>query len=158
MRAVISGASRGIGLELTKIALEAGATVAAIARDPRGSSGLGDLAGLHKEKLLLVKSDLNQFTAAEEIAGAIRNWSAVDLLINNAGIMRTGTSGEDFLDSFRVNSIQPFLITKALLPQLKNSGSPKAIHITSLMGSIDDNGSVRLLCLPLIKNCFKHDQ
>src|SRR5262249_2933625 len=40
-----------------------------------------------------------------------------------------------------VNSVVPFEMTQALLPYLKKSKQPKVIHITSLMGSIEDNSS-----------------
>jgi NAD(P)-dependent dehydrogenase (short-subunit alcohol dehydrogenase family) len=68
----------------------------------------------------------------------------VDLLINNAGILRsTGSLPEldarGIRDQFEVNALGPLLLTSALLPSLE-SGSKVAL-ITSRMGSVEDNGS-----------------
>jgi NAD(P)-dependent dehydrogenase (short-subunit alcohol dehydrogenase family) len=68
----------------------------------------------------------------------------VDLLINNAGILRSSGSlpeldAQSIRDQFEVNALGPLLLTSALLPNLE-SGSRVAL-ITSRMGSIDDNGS-----------------
>ncbi len=120
MKIVITGTSRGIGAELVKIAKDQGHEVLAIDR-----------------KVV----DLRSPEAGGKIAALAQPWGMVDVLINNAGIMKPGTSREDFQESFLVNSVVPFEITQALLPLLKKSSSPRVAHITSLMGSIADNSS-----------------
>jgi len=45
------------------------------------------------------------------------------------------------MQSYQINTIAPFLMTKELLPLLKKSKAAKAVHVTSKMGSIDDNTS-----------------
>lgn len=131
MNIVITGASRGIGLELTKQALARRDDVLVVARDPRELSG----------QVKVVETDVTAVDATEQILRAAKDWDHVDVLINNAGIMTEGETMDDFLTSFQINSVAPFLITKALLPLLKKSKSPKVVNITSLMGSIADNGS-----------------
>ena len=71
---------------------------------------------------------------------------AVDLLINNAGILKSDGPFErlDFesvLESFKVNTLGPMRLAKALLPLLSQSPKPIIVNITSQMGSIDDNKS-----------------
>lgn len=141
MNIVITGTNRGIGLELTRQALAKGHTVLAVARKPDESAGLQELRAQHADRLQTLAVDLKHPEAPAKIQSAVKAWPAVDILVNNAGIMRSKTTVEDFLESFHVNSVVPYLVTEALLPQLKKSRSPKAVHMTSLMGSIDDNGS-----------------
>lgn len=120
MKVVITGTSRGIGAELVKLAKNAGHEVLAIDRKT---------------------VDLRSPEAAAKIAALAEPWGVVDILVNNAGILRQGSSREDFMESYLVNSVVPFEVTQALLPLLKKSARPRVAHITSLMGSIVDNGS-----------------
>jgi NAD(P)-dependent dehydrogenase (short-subunit alcohol dehydrogenase family) len=139
MNVFITGASKGIGLELTGKVLSAGHSVFAVARAPGPA-----LTKLQKEfagKLTVYKADLRNEKAIEKIADALENWPQLDLLINNAGIYPEAAKVEDFLECFHVNSIIPFLLSKALLPKLRKGHEPKLVQITSLMGSIADNGS-----------------
>ncbi len=54
----------------------------------------------------------------------VAGWDAVDLLLNNAGIMRNTDTREDFLDTFAINTIAPFELTQALLPKLRSPRIP----------------------------------
>ncbi len=141
MKVVITGTSRGIGLEMVHLALMAGHEVMALARQPEKSPGLLKLKNEFKSKLTLVTADLYDENAAATLVAMVKDWGAVDVLVNNAGIMKTGESRSDFQESFLVNSIVPFEITRALMPYLSKSKSPKVIQITSMMGSIADNSS-----------------
>jgi len=141
MNVIVTGASRGIGLELTRLSLQNGHRTMAVARKPKDSAGLNDLKKDFGEKLHIVAVDLTDPTASAQIAKELGTWPAVDLLINNAGIMRQGITAEDFAQSFQVNSVVPFLMIKALTPWLKKSATAKAVNITSLMGSVADNKS-----------------
>ena len=133
--AVITGANRGIGLELTRQLLERGVGVIAACRSSSpelDSSGAEVVSGVEA-------TDDDSVKALAAAAGD----RSIDLLVNNAGIL-TRESLED-LDfdrirrQFEINSLGPLRVTKALLPNL-SSGSLVAI-VTSLMGSMTDNGS-----------------
>jgi NAD(P)-dependent dehydrogenase (short-subunit alcohol dehydrogenase family) len=139
MKILITGTSRGIGLELARQALQRGDFVIAVARKPESSKGLTELKSKFTDKLQLVDVDVRSDDAHEKIAAVVGK--ELDVLINNAGVFLNGESVDDFMESFRVNSVAPFVLTKALLPALKNSSHPKVIQITSKMGSIDDNTS-----------------
>lgn len=142
MNILITGTSRGIGLELLKLSLAQGHTVFAVGRNLESNSDLKSLKGIHSEKLQLISTDLGNPEAPAQILDHVqKKTSSLDLLINNAGIMRKGETEADFLESFKINSVVPFLVTKALVPLLKQSKHPKAVHVTSLMGSIADNSS-----------------
>lgn len=81
---------------------------------------------------------------AQELQGV-----PIDLLVNNAGIGRYGglndTSKKELMDCFEVNTIGSFLVTRALLSNLKLSvktnGSAIVAQVTSQLGSISDNVS-----------------
>lgn len=141
MNVVVTGASKGIGLELCHQALNQGSTVCAVARTASTSEGLQRLSKDFKDKLILVDLDVTNANAGEKISAAIKGWSSLDVLINNAGILDTAVTEQALLNSFRVNSIAPLLLTQALLPKLKQSSKPMVTQITSRMGSIDDTSS-----------------
>lgn len=138
MNIVITGASRGIGLEITKAALKAGHNVLALARTPEDS----ELVGLQKEfkNLSFEKIDLNDHNAHLKV-GELVKFPCIDLLINNAGIYEQDDTIENFQKSYLVNTIQPLFLTRSLLPKLKNSANPKVAFISSMMASIADNTS-----------------
>ncbi len=142
MNILITGTSRGIGLELLKLALEKGHNIFAVGRKLESKPEILSLEKSYASKLSLISVDLANPEAPGQIASEVAsNFESLDLLINNAGVMHKGEAEEDFLESFKINSVVPFLVTKALLPSLKKGTSPKVVQVTSLMGSIADNSS-----------------
>lgn len=141
MNVLITGTSRGIGLKLTELTLQRGHSVIALARNAEKSKPLQSLQADYREKIRLISADLTAPDVTEKISSAAQSFGNIDILINNAGILLQGDSTEDFLQSFHVNSVVPYQLTKSLLPYLKKSENPRVIHITSLMGSIRDNAS-----------------
>jgi len=134
-RALITGANRGIGLELTRQLIRRGVEVLAACRSSSkelDASGAEVIAGV----------DVGNNESVASLAAAVRDRS-IDLLVNNAGILTRETLEDLDLDrirqQFEINSLGPLRVTKALLANL-SSGSLVAI-ITSLMGSITDNES-----------------
>lgn len=141
MNILITGASRGIGLELCRQALAKGHTVIAVVRTANPDSELGRLKEQSGDKLQIINADMSDFSAPQAVLQQLEGLSSVDVLINNAGILKQTLSGEDFAESFRVNTIAPFLMAQAFLPLLKKSKAPKLINISSMMGSVADNTS-----------------
>jgi NAD(P)-dependent dehydrogenase (short-subunit alcohol dehydrogenase family) len=134
--AVVTGANRGIGLELAKQLAERGNVVVAACRKSSAA-----LDGLGVEVVDGV--DVSSPSGIERLAQAVGDRN-VDLLINNAGILVWGDSldalqVDGIRKQFEVNAMGPLLITAALKSRL-GDGSKVAL-ITSRMGSIDDNGS-----------------
>jgi NAD(P)-dependent dehydrogenase (short-subunit alcohol dehydrogenase family) len=131
----ITGANRGIGLELARQYRDRGEDVLAVCRTP--SEALRDL-GVKIIDGVEVTSDEGASRLAEAIGDR-----TIDVLINNAGILtRESLDDLDFdrmRRQFEVNSLGPLRITAALRSNL-GSGSKVAI-ITSRMGSIEDNTS-----------------
>ena len=144
---VITGTSRGIGLEITKQVLKLGHMVYALSRSPKNSAELLELKEKNPDKLLLFSVDVNseeQVSSFVKDLGNLDSQSPIDVLINNAGIF--GKDGhfeklsfEELTKTLITNALGPMRMTKALLPHLKKAKAPKVIHITSLMGSIAQN-------------------
>ena len=141
----ITGANRGIGLELTRQYLAAGEKVFASARDPSIES-LSRLTERYPDNLKIVMLDVTDESNIQTVAGSLEGTS-IDLLINNAGLFHS--KHEDFsslnpdtwIEEFRVNSIAPFLVTRALKSNLASASSSVVGMISSKMGSMGDNQS-----------------
>jgi NAD(P)-dependent dehydrogenase (short-subunit alcohol dehydrogenase family) len=132
---IITGANRGIGLELARQLKTRGADIVAVCRK---SSAELDKLGVRVEAGVDVAQPKDVATLAQRLAGA-----SIGLLINNAGILRNEKLGQiDFASveqQVEVNALGPLRVTEALAPLL--APNAKVIIITSRMGSIADNGS-----------------
>lgn len=132
---VITGANRGIGLELARHYKAEGWRVTGVCRET--SAELEKYADRVIDKIE-VTSELSIKELVETLQG-----QKIDLLINNAGVLHDDVLGSLDIDSLRlqmeVNAYAPLLLCEALLPNLI-SGS-KIANITSRMGSIGDNDS-----------------
>jgi len=132
---VITGANRGIGLELARQLHERGDTVVALVRK---SSAELDALGVRVRQGVDVTSDDDAREVASELSG-----ETIDRLILNAGILGQvsldNLNFDDIRRQFEVNSLGPLRMTSALLRSL-DKGSKIAL-ITSRMGSLADNTS-----------------
>ncbi len=144
---LITGAKRGLGLEFARQWLARGDRVFALARRPASSSALADLARRHPGALFTHDCDVADGGSVEKARRAVgKAWDRLDVVVNNAGIYGEsvpieGLDTEEVLRVFDINTVGPLRITRAFLPLLKQGISPRLVHITSLMGSIDDNRS-----------------
>ncbi|GAB2701335.1 SDR family oxidoreductase [Aliiglaciecola sp. 3_MG-2023] len=133
--AVITGANRGIGLELTKQLLAQGWDVYALCRN---SSDELDKSGAK----VVTKVDVGNPDTLPNALAKLKDLK-IDLLINNAGVLGRDSIKEwdphTIEHQFRVNALGPLLVTQILLEQLRKGA--KVAHITSRMGSLADNSS-----------------
>ena len=132
---LVTGASRGIGLELCRQLQQRGHRVTAVCR--QASAELRALECTVIDGIELTDA-ASVARLAERVAG-----QRIDVLVNNAGILARDSLAELDFDGmrrqFEVNALAPLRVTHALLPNL-GAGS-KVVIITSRMGSIADNGS-----------------
>ena len=133
---LITGANRGIGLELARQFRARGYAVIATAREPDQAVDLKALA-VRVEQL-----DVTDTASARALAGKLRG-VPIDILVNNAGT--SGHDAERFEDidfdavatTFDVNSLGPMRVTQALLPNLEAGAGRTIVQIGSVVGSIE---------------------
>ncbi len=141
-KALVTGANRGIGLELCRQLCERGKAVIAACR--KSSPELDELAAKSGAALRIETGvEVTDQGSVDELATRLRS-EPIDLLIHNAGILTHGDAlGEIDYEmatrQFEVNALGPLRVTTALLDSLEKGG--KVIIITSRMGSIEDNTS-----------------
>jgi NAD(P)-dependent dehydrogenase (short-subunit alcohol dehydrogenase family) len=132
---LVTGCNRGIGLELARQLHERGDTVVGVCR--RASQELVDL-GIR----IIDGIDVSVAGDVAKLQDAIGD-ERIDILINNAGILRRDRFGDldydEMLEQYAVNTLGPLRVTEALADNLRE-GSNVAI-VTSRVGSIEDNGS-----------------
>lgn len=135
---VVTGASRGIGLEFCRQYNQQGRTVYAACRKVSD-----ELQELQERGVKIVTGvDVTTEKGVEVLQSALLG-ETIDILINNAGVFGNNQLGEinyaDIERQFMTNALAPVRLTEALLPQLAKDS--KVAMITSRMGSLTDNSS-----------------
>ena len=137
---LISGANRGIGLELARQYAADDAEVIAGVRDPDGAGELKAVAGVQAHRL-----DVGDDASVRAFRDAVGE-RPVDILIANAGVFgdrgqRLGALNfDDWLQTFRVNSLGPARLAQAFASNLKAGREKKLVAITSTLGSSSTHG------------------
>ena len=132
---LITGSNRGIGLELCRQCHARGDDVIAVCRS--ASAEVNDLGVRVIDDIDVADGD-DVARLAAELEGV-----SIDILINNAGMLRSDTIDsvdfDNMLEQYRVNTLGPLRVTRALRKNL-GEGSKVGI-VTSRVGSIEDNSS-----------------
>lgn len=145
MNILITGASRGIGLEMVRYGIENNWRIFACCRHPQQADSLLSLAQLANGRVSVHVVDMNELATIQALAYELRG-EAIDVLINNAGIYGSDNNRfgqvdvHSWLEAFQVNSIAPLKMAEALIEQLKTGQSKTIASISSKMGSMADNG------------------
>jgi NAD(P)-dependent dehydrogenase (short-subunit alcohol dehydrogenase family) len=132
---MITGASRGMGAEITAAALAQGDAVVATARK---SSAITDALG-SQPGLLAVDLDVTSESAAlQAVKLAMEHFGRVDVLVNNAGYGLAGaveeSSAEEVRSIFDTNVMGLLNVTRAVLPRMRSQRSGHVINMSSLGG------------------------
>jgi NAD(P)-dependent dehydrogenase (short-subunit alcohol dehydrogenase family) len=131
----VTGAGRGLGVDIAKAALAAGHAVVATARNAESvTRALGE-----HDDLLAVDLDVTDPTAAQAaIAATVERFGRLDVLINNAGNFQAGFFEEMTPEAFRsqieTTLFGPVNVTRAALPQLRGQRSGLVVTISSTAG------------------------
>jgi NAD(P)-dependent dehydrogenase (short-subunit alcohol dehydrogenase family) len=144
--ALITGASRGIGLEFCRQYGADGWRVFACARDPEKSDELNMLASRHPAQIIIHRLDVGDHAQIGQLAQVLAN-EPIDLLLNNAGIYTGSHAGgtfddkdyEDWTHAFRINTMATLKMAQTFEPQITRSRQKTIVTISSKMGSIADN-------------------
>lgn len=132
--AVITGANRGLGLEMAKQYAAQGWDVIATAREPEKAEELNAI-----DKVTVMPLDAAEDSSIETFAEQLGD-RPVDLFINNAGIYGPSELDRDkWLDLFNVNVVGPVKLATALKDNVAKSADKKMVVISSQVGSIAEN-------------------
>jgi NAD(P)-dependent dehydrogenase (short-subunit alcohol dehydrogenase family) len=132
---LITGAGRGMGVDIAKAALAAGHAVVATGRDPeKVAAAIGDHEGLLSIKLDVTRPEDAQ-TAVE---AAVRKFGRIDVLVNNAGNFYAGffeeLSPEQVRHQVETLLFGPMYVTRAALPVMRKQRSGLLLTISSTAG------------------------
>ncbi|MFG6401183.1 SDR family oxidoreductase [Microbacterium sp. P04] len=128
----VTGAGRGLGIDIARAALAAGHAVVATGRDPeRVKAAVGE-----HDNLLAVALDVTDPAAAEAaVQIALDRFGRIDVLVNNAGSFVAGffenLSPDQFRAQMETNFFGPLTVTRAVLPVMRGQRSGQVITITS---------------------------
>ncbi|MGE5179475.1 MAG: SDR family oxidoreductase [Bacteroidota bacterium] len=138
--ALVTGSSRGIGLETARQLAARGYGVVVTGRTERAASSAARKIGASAFPRALDVAD-------EGSIAALASWLAhehgrLDVLVNNAGILHDEGGSiltldrETFETTMRVNALGALLVTQAVVPLLRRSGSPRIVNVSSGAGQL----------------------
>jgi NAD(P)-dependent dehydrogenase (short-subunit alcohol dehydrogenase family) len=133
LTAIVTGASSGIGLEITRALLDRGYHVVANSRVISGSKELKA-----SKDLVLVEGDISKKDTAVKVAGAaVKHFNRIDLLVNNAGIYLpkpfTEYTPEDFEKMIGTNVAGYFFVTQQAVAQMRKQKSGHVVGISTVL-------------------------
>ncbi len=145
MNVLITGANRGIGLEMVRYCTQQGWRVFACCRHPDRADDLFAIARPAAGQVSVHIADMLELATLQALSYELRH-EAIDILINNAGVYGSkknrfgGVDVASWLETFQVNSIAPLKMVEAFIEQLRLGKKKQVVCISSKMGSISDNG------------------
>jgi len=140
--AVVTGGSRGIGLEIARVLVGSGARVAIVARDPARVAESAAALGDQCIGLACNVADATQVQAA--VTEIEHRLGPIDVLVNNAGLTHDNLlarlSEHDWDEVLNVNLKGPFLFTKHVTRGMMKRRSGRVVNITSIVGLMGNKG------------------
>jgi NAD(P)-dependent dehydrogenase (short-subunit alcohol dehydrogenase family) len=134
----VTGAGRGMGVDIAKAALAAGNAVVATGRRPEA---IEQALGGAQEDLLIVKLDITSPADAQAaVQATVERFDRIDVLVNNAGNFYAGffeeISPEDFRAQIETTLFGPLNVTRAVLPVMRVQRSGLVVAISSTAGIV----------------------
>jgi NAD(P)-dependent dehydrogenase (short-subunit alcohol dehydrogenase family) len=136
---LVTGAARGMGVDIARAALAAGHNVVATGRNPEVVTSA---VGGH-ENLLVTELDITDTRSAERaVAAAVERFGTIDVLVNNAANFFGGffeeLSPQQVRSQIETNLFGPMTVTRAVLPVMRKQRSGLVISISSTAGVVAD--------------------
>ena len=143
--ALVTGAARGIGAATALALAEAGARVALVDRDAEGIERTADAIGHAGSDALAIPADVTDAPAIERaVDTVVAEWGRLDVLVNNAGIVRDATLGkvsdEDWTATLDVNLRGTMIGTRAALRPMRAAGAGRILSATSVVARMGNYG------------------
>src|SRR5262245_54737393 len=137
---LITGTSKGIGRATALVLARAGHTVYATMRDPAASSELAKAAENEQLPIQILAMDVDSDRSVRNTIASIQKTGPIDVLVNNAGIVRRGSVEELPISEFRAlmetNYFGAVRCIQAVLPQMRARRSGCVINVSSVAGRI----------------------
>ena len=131
----VTGAGRGLGVDIARAALAAGHAVVATGRNPEKVSGA---VGAHDDLLAVMLDVTDPADAETAVAAAVDRFGRIDVLVNNAGNFNAGffeeLSPEEFRAQIETTFFGPVNVTRAALPVMRAQRSGLVVTISSTAG------------------------
>lgn len=147
-RAMVTGATKGIGLEICRVLAQAGADMALVGRDEAGLAEAARAVEAVDRKAVPIQADLATAAGAAAAAeAALDAFGTVDILVNNAGVALIDplldAKVADWDLTMAVNLRAPFIIAQKLAPQMIAQKAGKIVNISSQAGvaALDDHAA-----------------
>ncbi|XP_068435022.1 C-signal-like [Clinocottus analis] len=165
---LITGANRGLGLEMVKQMAEGSRPLKklfACCRDPDGprAEALQTLAKKHPNVIAVVRLDITDLSSIKQCAvqvGSVVGKEGLNLLINNAGVLAKGTlletSSEDMQNAFNTNVMGPMNSIKEFLPHLRAAAKASEAPGMSCSKAAVVNISSFLASMEIVKQSYGH--
>jgi NAD(P)-dependent dehydrogenase (short-subunit alcohol dehydrogenase family) len=139
-RAVVTGASRGIGARAAQVLDAAGARVALVARS---EADLDQVAKTLTNDPIVIVADLSDRSFASRIVDQLEGeWESVDILVNNAGLSRpkaaTDLTLDDWDDVFNINLRAAFSLSQVIGAGMLRRRYGRIVNVASVLGLIGD--------------------
>jgi NAD(P)-dependent dehydrogenase (short-subunit alcohol dehydrogenase family) len=140
-RALVTGASRGLGAEIAAVFADAGADLVITGRDAAGLEATRQVVVSKGRRCLSVVADLATVEGPRLLGSkALEFFGTVDILVNNAGLVFVedllDTSLDHWEETQRVNLRAPFLLAQTVVPKMIEQRRGKVINISSLAGGL----------------------
>jgi short-subunit dehydrogenase len=139
--AVITGASTGIGAAAARMFASEGAAVVLAARSAAALEALAGEIGAIGGRALAVPTDVGETRSAERLLTQVaERFGGIDVLVNNAGANKRGPierySAEELATVVQVNLTAPIVLTRLVLPYLRQRGGGAIVNVASIAGRI----------------------
>ncbi|MCH9807027.1 MAG: SDR family oxidoreductase [Alphaproteobacteria bacterium] len=151
--ALVTGATRGIGLEIARQLARQGVLTALGARDEqKGEAAVAELAGEGLEAVAVQLDVAEDASVKSAVEKARHLFGRIDILVNNAGILldrdpsgvasrAADVSIETVLQTFNVNTVGALRMMQAVLPDMQAEGYGRVVNLSSGMGQLSDMGA-----------------
>jgi short-subunit dehydrogenase len=138
---LITGGSRGLGLVLARMLAAKGARLAICGRSAEALEKAKEELEATGAEVIAVTADVTRTTDVNRLINkVIRHYGAIDILINNAGIIQVApyeaTEVKDYKEAMQTNFWGPLYTIFGVLPHMRNQGGGRIVNVTSIGGKI----------------------
>ncbi|MDL2261499.1 SDR family oxidoreductase [Methanimicrococcus sp. OttesenSCG-928-J09] len=144
--AIVTGASSGLGLSAAKAFAENGASVALLARrKDKLTKGVEEIIAAGGKAIAVECDVTDEEQVKKAVDEVVKEFGTVHILLNNAGVAQLGTvetlTMDEWNRSMNANVTSIFLMSKYVIPHMRNQKYGKVINISSINAFVADKGN-----------------